>query len=358
MDFDLNLILVPMTLIFLLVWLVDKFALKQQASLKQYKKSLSQTQEEVALCKAKLHEALSNSPNTAGESESILVQQARQNYHNAETRLIQLQAASPKDSALVRWSYEFLPVLLVIVLLRSFLAEPFNIPSSSMVPTLNTGDFVLVNKASYGLRLPLVHTKILDTGSPERGDVVVFRYPENESLHYIKRVIGLPGDKVAYKKGVISINDQPVKTVPADYHLSDDLQVYLEPGFVEYRNNDGQVVRKSFTTSERAQIGAQQEQTARYFYETLGEHTYKVRYLFSDDAVGKGTTLRTYDEEWETVVPEGHYFVMGDNRDKSADSRFWGYVPEKNLSGKATYIWMYKEPGLKLPSFDRAGKID
>ena len=158
MDFDFNLVLVPLTLILGAIWLLDKLVLKQRKTQGQGKESLP-----------------------------------------------------------VRWAYDFFPVLAIVLIVRSFLIEPFNIPSSSMVPTLYTGDFIAVNKYAYGVRLPLTYSKVLDTGSPEHGDVAVFRYPENPSIYYIKRVIGLPSDTVSYSNGTLAINDVPVETTPVDF---------------------------------------------------------------------------------------------------------------------------------------------
>jgi signal peptidase I len=300
MDFDFNLILVPLTLVLGAVWLLDKLAFKQRK--------------------------------TRGRGQ---------------------------ESLLVRWAYDFFPVLAVVLIVRSFLIEPFNIPSSSMVPTLYTGDFIAVNKYAYGVRLPLTYNKVLDTGEPEHGDVVVFRYPENPSIYYIKRLIGLPGDTVSYKESTISINDVPVDTTPVDFSASDELtsQLYL-PGQV----GPGQVL----TEASAADMGQQEEDVAQYFQETQGENKHLVRYLDGMNSAQYAPFLQQQSPEvvssegteWRINVPEGHYFVMGDNRDRSADGRFWGFVPDENLAGKAVYIWMHKPPGLNLPTFERNGTID
>ena len=290
MDFDFNLILVPLTIGLGIVWLLDKLALKQRK--------------------------------TRGRGQ---------------------------ESLLVRWAYDFFPVLAVVLIVRSFLIEPFNIPSSSMVPTLYTGDFIAVNKYAYGVRLPLTYNKVLDTGEPEHGDVVVFRYPENPSIYYIKRLIGLPGDTVSYNQGTISINDVPVKTTPIDFSANAELtsQLYL-PG----QMGPGEVLTE--------------EGAAQYFQETQGENQHLVRYLKGMNSAQYAPFLQqespevvsSEGTEWRIKVPEGHYFVMGDNRDRSADGRFWGFVPDENLAGKAVYIWMHKPPGLNLPTFERNGTID
>jgi len=238
------------------------------------------------------------------------------------------------ENFIITWAYDFWPVLAIVLVLRSFFYEPFNIPSDSMVPTLETGDFILVNKYQYGMRLPIINKKFIDIGEPERGDVVVFRYPPQPSISYIKRVVGLPGDHIVYDHGQLSINGQPVKKVPVEFSREKDIQ------------------------DTPASI---------YHKETLGKHTFTMRELEGVNVARQAPFINyvengKYSGEdglyWEVKVPEGHYFAMGDNRDQSADSRFWGFVPEENLAGRAVYIWMHKEPGFKIPSFARNGKID
>jgi len=191
----------------------------------------------------------------------------------------------------VDFSRSFFPVILAVLVLRSFVVEPFRIPSDSMMPTLLDGDFILVNKYSFGVRLPVIHTKILDSGAPERGDVAVFRYPRDPSTAFIKRIVGLPGDHVAYRNKQLFINGEPVP----------------------------QMIQPSVSVERGYQV--RQEQ--------LGDssHLLQVRKDL------RGAT-------WEYVVPAGHYFTMGDNRDNSSDSRVWGFLPERNLIGKAFLIWM------------------
>ena len=299
MDFDFNLILVPLTLGLGLIWLLDKLTFKQRK--------------------------------TRGRGQ---------------------------ESTAIRWAYDFFPVLAVVLIVRSFLLEPFNIPSSSMVPTLYTGDFIAVNKYAYGVRLPLTYNKVLDTGSPEHGDVMVFRFPDNPSIYYIKRVIGLPGDTVSYDQGQIAINNVPVDTQPVSFEANPELtsQLYgageIAPG-------------QMLSESEAAQLGQEEEVRAQYLQETQGEHQHLVRYLTGMNSSQYAPFLQQVSPEvvssegtkWEVTVPEGEYFVMGDNRDRSADGRFWGFVPDENLAGKAVYIWMHKPPGLSLPTFARNGTI-
>lgn len=199
------------------------------------------------------------------------------------------------------WALEFarsfFPVLLAVLVLRAFVFEPFRIPSKSMVPTLLVGDFVLVSKFAYGLRLPVMHTKILSTGEPHRGDVVVFRYPNDPSVDYIKRIVGLPGDTVAYRNEQLYINGKPVPRKDLGIYDGPDADVYDQ---------------------------------MRLFMEQLpGAKPHKMLHV-----VGRP------GPQAQVTVPPGHYFAMGDNRDNSADSRIWGFVPEKNLVGRAFMIWL------------------
>ncbi|HEX5057681.1 MAG TPA: signal peptidase I [Gammaproteobacteria bacterium] len=218
-----------------------------------------------------------------------------------------------KEPLLVEYSKAFFPILLIVLVLRSFVAEPFKIPSGSMLPTLHIGDFILVNKFSYGLRLPVLNTKILQLGEPERGDVVVFKYPEDPRLDFIKRVIGLPGDRISYRGKQIYINGQPVAVEP----LTSAVPLPSRTGF-----------------------GYLQE---------LVEHLPEVEHHILLDS-----NRSSADVEYQ--VPEGHYFVMGDNRDDSRDSRVWGYMPEKNLVGKAFFIWMHWDIGGDGLDFSRIGE--
>ncbi|HAI97501.1 MAG: signal peptidase I [Cycloclasticus sp.] len=202
-----------------------------------------------------------------------------------------------KEPLIVEYSKSFFPVLLFVLVLRSFIVEPFRIPSSSMMPTLLIGDFILVNKFSYGVRLPVLNTKIIDVDKPERGDIMVFRYPKDPSLDYIKRVVALPGDKVGYFDKHIYINGERITQTPLG----------LYEGFGQGKN---------MTNALRQR-------------EVLGSHEYDILVMQERPSV-----------EGEMIVPEGHYFLMGDNRDNSNDSRYWGTVPEENIVGKAVMIWM------------------
>ncbi|EOD55467.1 signal peptidase I [Aeromonas molluscorum] len=210
------------------------------------------------------------------------------------------------------------PVITLVLILRSFLFEPFQIPSGSMMPTLLVGDFILVEKFAYGLKDPVSNTKFLETGEPERGDVVVFKYPLDTRVDYIKRVVGMPGDRVIYRNKQIMIRpkceEQEGKTCP---------------GF-----------KKLDVTFDKRGEFSQMGIPLDRFTEQLGSVSHDtLRNPLMPDLVDRYYRQPgTYPDEW--VVPEGHYFVMGDNRDNSTDSRFWGFVPEENLVGKAVAIWI------------------
>lgn len=217
-------------------------------------------------------------------------------------------------SKLADYGRSFFPVLLVVFLLRAFIVEPFRIPSGSMRPTLLEGDFILVNKYAYGLRLPLTGSKLIDWGQPKRGDVMVFRYPEDPSVDFIKRVVALPGDTVSFKEGTLFLNGEKV---PSEY------------------------LATSFDVDS---TGIQRK--VKHYTETL-------------NSVPHSIYLSPFQEHNypETKVPQGHYFVMGDNRDASRDSREWGFVPEELILGKAFYIWLSLDMQKKDVRWSRFGSI-
>lgn len=218
-------------------------------------------------------------------------------------------ASASREPVIVEYAKSFFPILAVVLVLRSFLFEPFQIPSESMVPTLEVGDFILVNKYTYGIRLPVIRTKIMDVSQPERGDVMVF-FPPHKKQYYIKRVVGLPGDQVILDNNVLYINGEKQQ------------QTHIE------QQADGLLLYDVLT-------------------EQLGERQHEMRRL-ARHGLGRS--------EW--TVPEGHYFMMGDNRDNSSDSRVWGMVPEENIVGEAVAIWMHWEGLLSLPSFKNVGAIE
>lgn len=236
--------------------------LKQHRVVKSYHTDIKQAEDAHEKQRMRMNAALAGHQITANarayipnETTPAAVQSAHQDFVASRVRLASLKGNPPSESTLVRRAYEFLPVLAVIVIVRSFIVEPFNIPSSSMVPTLYTGDFIAVNKSAYGLRLPITHTKILDTGSPERGDVAVFRYPVNDKVYFIKRVIGLPGDTVSFDKGVLSINGERVNTTPAQYDMPQPLVDQMYPGVIN---------QQPISDADRAALGREEERYARY----------------------------------------------------------------------------------------------
>lgn len=226
--------------------------------------------------------------------------------------LAKRRAAGVKQPWWVEYSASFFPVILVVFLLRSFLVEPFKIPSGSMIPTLLVGDFILVNKYTYGIRVPVLNNKLIDVSLPQRGDVMVFRYPEDPTLDYIKRVVGLPGDRIEYRDKRLTINGAQVPVRQVEDYLH----------------------------RERMQF-------ARRYVESLAETHHEI--LVEEEALGYVPGQRSFPFSGNCTynsvglactVPSGHYFVMGDNRDNSSDSRVWGFVPDANVVGKAFFIWL------------------
>ncbi|MBB1077522.1 signal peptidase I [Rhodoferax sp. 4810] len=210
------------------------------------------------------------------------------------------------------WTAGLFPVIIGVFVLRSFLFEPFKIPSGSMIPTLLVGDLILVNKFEYGLRLPVLNTKITAGTPPQRGDVMVFRYPPKPSLDYIKRVVGVPGDEVAYLNKRLSINGKAVPTDTLPEFFDEDSMRY----FKQFEEDMGTTKHRLLNDDSRPA-----------FVPGADEFQFKQNCQYSVEGV-------------VCKVPEGHYFMMGDNRDNSLDSRYWGFVPEKNIVGKAFFVWM------------------
>lgn len=206
------------------------------------------------------------------------------------------KSAIKKLPLFVDYARSFFPVLFLVFSMRSFAYEAYRIPSGSLKPTLLIGDFILVNKFDYGIRLPIIHTKIVEVGKPKHGDIVVFREPPTESRNLIKRVIGLPGDRVSYKDKVLYINGKEI------------LQQFKQYSIDQENSATWNVIEKQ---------------------ENLLGVTHPIYQIPSRE-----------NDDFDVVVPEGKYFMMGDNRDGSADSRSWGFLPEKNIIGKAIRVWM------------------
>ncbi|WP_292950020.1 MULTISPECIES: signal peptidase I [unclassified Neptuniibacter] len=270
MDFDFALILVALTFVSGLVWFYDKISLKPKRT------------EKLNDARAKVEGEL---------PEEVLTEINR-------------------ESGWVDTGRSMFPVLLVVLVLRSFLVEPFQIPSGSMLPTLKIGDFILVNKFHYGLRLPVLNTKIVSMNDPERGDVIVFKFPEKPTINYIKRVVGLPGDVIRYQGKTLYINGEPQKQT---------LLAQLPP------SNPKQLL--------------------------MSEDLDGVQHQIYKDVIRPAQNM-----EW--VVPKGHYFMVGDNRDNSNDSRYWGFVSEDLLVGKAFAVWMHWPAFLSVPSFSDVRVIE
>lgn len=274
MDIDFSLVLVCLVAFCGALWMLDSLLIKKtrDASIENYKRS-----------------------NTQGKSDQ-----------EVEAELFSLA----QEPIVIEYAKSFFPVLLIVLTLRSFLVEPFQIPTGSMIPTLEVGDFILVNKFAYGVRLPVIGTKILEVDEPKRGEVMVF-IPPHVDQYYIKRVVGLPGDTIRYE----------------------DKNLYI----------NGEMITKTFVgpITVDTSVG---DLSGTLYSEVLGEVEHPAQFI---DAAGNRRNRTTW------IIPNGHYFMMGDNRDNSADSREWGAVPESQIVGKAFAVWMHKEPGLHLPSFGR-----
>jgi len=226
------------------------------------------------------------------------------------------RAAGVADPWWIEYAKSFFPVILAVFMLRSFLVEPFKIPSGSMIPTLQVGDFILVNKFTFGIRLPILNQKIIQINDPKRGEVMVFHYPENPSVDYIKRVVGVPGDIIIYRDKKLWVNGaEQIQQHEAEYN-------YVESGL-------------NFVHTER-------------YTENLSGHLHPILlnpempsvHLNSVADFPHFDSCSYSSAEVRCKVPEGQYFMMGDNRDNSRDSRYWGFVPDNMVVGKAFFIWM------------------
>jgi signal peptidase I len=301
MNIDFSLVLLVLAAVSGSIWLADSLFLARprRQKVEDFLKGKNIGTEEFSAYLASLDENGKPVPaRTAGESRSA---------DPVRQRLMAQAVADYRESVPVEYAKSFFPILFAVLILRSFLFEPFQIPTGSMIPTLNVGDFIVVNKFAYGLRLPVTGMRILDIGEPKRGDVMVF-IPPHDPNYFIKRVIGMPGDHVRYADKVVYINGEPLPQVEAG--------LIREQGILHARETVGGVTHDIYTAAS---------QRFNRAYDWLPE---------------EGAT-----------IPEGHYFMMGDNRDNSSDSRYWGPVSEENIVGKAVAVWMHKEPGLHLPSF-------
>jgi len=260
---------------------------------------------------------------------------AAQAYEARAARGSEAGAAPAADVAEVRqkilmqpwwldWTAGLFPVIVAVFVLRSFLFEPFKIPSGSMIPTLLVGDLILVNKFTYGLRMPVFNVKMTDGRKPQRGDVMVFRYPPKPSLDYIKRVVGVPGDQVAYLNKRLTVNGQPVPTTQLPDYFEADAMRY----FKHFEEQVGQVKYRVLNDPDRPA-----------FVPGADDFPFRENCRYSVEGV-------------TCTVPEGHYFMMGDNRDNSLDSRYWGFVPDRNIVGRAFFIWM------NFGNFSRIGSFN
>jgi signal peptidase I len=224
------------------------------------------------------------------------------------------RAAGEAEPVVVDMARAFFPVIVVVFLIRSFWVEPFKIPSGSMKPTLLVGDFILVNKYTYGIRIPVVNKKVIDVNPIRRGDVVVFRYPADPSVDYIKRVVGTPGDRIVYRGKRLMVNGEPIPVQNSGFYTDAELNYLLLPTFLEKlgdKNHQMMIVP--------AQPPVDLAQVRQFAHRENCEYN---------------------DDGFSCTVPAGHYFMMGDNRDQSSDSRYWGFVPDDHIKGRAFLVWM------------------
>lgn len=254
--------------------------------------------------------AAANLEQQARAKRESLAQQGIQKVDD-DANLAQAKQALLAQPWWLDWTAGLFPVILAVFLLRSFLFEPFKIPSGSMIPTLLVGDLILVNKFHYGVRLPVINKKVIDNHEPQRGDVMVFRYPLDVNIDYIKRVVGVPGDQISYRNQRLYVNGELVATQPLPDFYDDDSLRYAK----QYSEKLGDVEHRILVDVNRPS-----------FFSPVGfPHRENCSYS------SEGVTCK---------VPEKHYFMMGDNRDNSQDSRYWGFVPDENIVGRAFFVWM------------------
>lgn len=236
-----------------------------------------------------------------------------------------LEADLTRQPTWIEYSGSFFPVIALVFFLRSFLYEPFKIPSTSMVPTLQVGDLILVNKFTYGIRLPVINKKIIEMNQPQRGDVMVFKYPENLSLDYIKRVVGIPGDKIIYKNKRLTVNGKELSYETLPDYLDEERHLQYSKQFME-------------------------DLTGMSHKIAVIEDAMPINLAQVRNFPGKEACSYNF-EGFSCTVPEGNYFMMGDNRDNSEDSRYWGFVPDQNIVGKAFFVWMNFSNFKRIGSF-------
>lgn len=288
MRWDFSLILFILLVVTGVVWFWDRYAL-------------------AAKRRQRAEDAVANLPHVPG----LTAEQQQELKDEARTK-------AGAMSWWVEYGVSFFPVILFVFVLRSFIFEPFRIPSGSMLPTLQSGDFILVNKFQYGVRIPVINKKLIPLGDPKAGDVLVFRYPVDTSIDYIKRVVGVPGDTIRYESKQLYINDKRIDLAPSGQYFEPDRHHYV----AKYTEQLGD-------TSHDILLNTQQSQD----FMPISRFPYLENCDYARQAM-------------RCVVPEGHYFVMGDNRDNSLDSRYWGFVPDENVVGRAFFIWMnFSEPG-------------
>jgi signal peptidase I len=307
MNIDFSLLLLILSAITGVIWLLDivLFAKPRMSKVNSFLAEKGMNTEQFS----EYLNSLDENGKPRELSTSAKEEKTGQKSSVADQKVLEQATLLYRESVPVEYAKSFFPILFAVLILRSFLFEPFQIPTGSMIPTLNVGDFIVVNKYAYGLRLPVTGTKIFEVDQPKRGDVMVF-IPPHEPDYFIKRVIGLPGDHIRYADKVVYINGEPL--------IQEEIELIREQGVLHSREAIGGVTHDIYTAASQR---------------------------FN----------RTYD--WlrpeGMTIPEGQYFMMGDNRDNSSDSRYWGPASEAKIVGKAVAVWMHKEPGLHLPVFSQ-----